>query len=459
MQTHTDFSSRQSQITRPYVDQTDAYSQKWQWFFGQTFLGALVRAMAMAAAALLIIFWGSLAIASVAENNFEQTRTRLESDIDRITADIDRVAQSLQETDGQVAALDEQIAALEDDISTTDLLLEETRDIVRDLNISIQNKETEKRRMEHLLTQILRDLHIAQRQGIVQTLLTSQNVGEAISTMYQFTQLAQYTSNLREDIVRIEQELTSQKQQQQDAEIILEDTKSVQQSRKDSLEILLRQTQNSQQRYLELLEALEGQGVAKQREIEAVEIEEQQGQRVGQNPIDGECLVNAETKPITVPSGYFVRPMAGRISQEFGCYDDHIHDGYDIAAGIGVPVYSSAQGMIVRMRSGCVNGGYVWCNGGLGNYIIIQHDLPSGDRVFTVYAHLTSFENLNEGFAVGQRTLLGYNGCTGNTFPRPCGPHLHFSIISADFGTNCNRMYGPTRSKCYDPSKPPFDIF
>jgi len=389
-----------------------------------------------------------------------QKESRLKTEIERISANVNLVTKSLNESQGQTTQLSQQLESLNQEIKTTNQLLEDTREVIRQIDIGINQKQKEYDRIEVMLVGILRDVSMAQKQGVAQTFLTSKNIGEAVSKLYQFTQLASQTDNLREDLAKVKSQLENQKADQENAKNVLQDTKALQQSKQDSLKILLKQTENSQTRYEELLKALGVQEIQKAREIQSIQEEKKGGQEIGQNPGDTNCLVNAETKPIAVPSGYFVRPMEGKISQYFGCNSDSIHDGVDIAAGIGTPVYASATGKIVKKRTGCINGLDAWCNGGLGNYVVIQHDLPSGDRVWTVYAHLTSVEQIEENFSVSQKALLGYNGCTGNTYPRPCGPHLHFSIIANSIDVvNCNRMYGATNTTCYDPSNPPFDIF
>ncbi len=119
----------------------------------------------------------------------------------------------------------------------------------------------------------------------------------------------------------------------------------------------------------------------------------------------------------------------GPVSSGFGWpADDHTlsgnpygpgHLGIDISAPEGSNVYAAGSGIVTQAQQG-------W-NTGYGNVIQIDH----GNGYVTVYAHL-SLINVSVCQSVGQGTLIGYSGNTGNSF----GAHLHFEIRVG--GTNIN---------------------
>src|SRR5262245_16560980 len=82
---------------------------------------------------------------------------------------------------------------------------------------------------------------------------------------------------------------------------------------------------------------------------------------------------------------------------------DHIHQGVDIAAPMGTPVYAPFDGVAVR-SSNSIGGQAVKVMGEFG---------------YTYNAHLSRFGQLG---AVEQGAVVGYVGATGNA----SGPHLHF---------------------------------
>ncbi len=95
------------------------------------------------------------------------------------------------------------------------------------------------------------------------------------------------------------------------------------------------------------------------------------------------------------------------------------HLGIDISAPEGSNVYAAGAG-VVTMAQGGDNYGY-------GNVVQIDH----GSGYVTVYAHLSQI-NVVPCQSVGQGTLIGYSGNTGNSF----GAHLHFEVRVG--GTNIN---------------------
>lgn len=119
----------------------------------------------------------------------------------------------------------------------------------------------------------------------------------------------------------------------------------------------------------------------------------------------------------------------GPVSSGFGWpADDHSlsgnpygpsHLGIDITAPEGSNVYAAGSGVVTMAQGG-------W-NYGYGNVIQIDH----GNGYVTVYAHLSSI-NVGMCQSVGQGSLIGYSGNTGNSF----GAHLHFEIRIG--GSNIN---------------------
>jgi murein DD-endopeptidase MepM/ murein hydrolase activator NlpD len=86
-----------------------------------------------------------------------------------------------------------------------------------------------------------------------------------------------------------------------------------------------------------------------------------------------------------------------------------MHEGVDVAAPHGTPVYA--------MKSGRVEHAGAW--GGYGLSVLIAH----GSNVRTLYAHLSRID-VREGERVGGRQQIGAVGQTGSA----TGSHLHFEV-------------------------------
>ena len=88
-----------------------------------------------------------------------------------------------------------------------------------------------------------------------------------------------------------------------------------------------------------------------------------------------------------------------------------MHNGLDLIAPAGDPVYASADGYVkdvVKSRKG------------LGNVVTIDHE----NGYETRYAHLADIE-VRKGRRVKKGARIGYVGVSGNSF----APHLHYEVI------------------------------
>lgn len=87
------------------------------------------------------------------------------------------------------------------------------------------------------------------------------------------------------------------------------------------------------------------------------------------------------------------------------------HNGLDIVASSGEPVYATASGVVSDVILG---------RKGLGNIVVLKHE---GGYV-TRYAHLSDIE-VRKGRKVKRGDKIGYVGVSGNSF----APHLHYEVL------------------------------
>lgn len=93
------------------------------------------------------------------------------------------------------------------------------------------------------------------------------------------------------------------------------------------------------------------------------------------------------------------------------------HEGTDIFAAQGTPIYSATPGYIYRIGPARRGGQTVTVVGGAGR------------RYY--YAHLSAYaDDIREGQKVTTDTLLGYVGDTGNAITTPY--HLHFGVYASE---------------------------
>jgi len=126
-------------------------------------------------------------------------------------------------------------------------------------------------------------------------------------------------------------------------------------------------------------------------------------------------LHNNQAKVRHTPS---IRPvMVGRLKSRFGNRIDPFldvmrhHDGIDIAAEIGTPVYAPADGVVITVQNDRV---------GYGRHILIDH----GYGVQTLYGHLSTID-VKVGQKIKRWDKIGEVGRSG----KATGYHLHYEVM------------------------------
>ena len=101
--------------------------------------------------------------------------------------------------------------------------------------------------------------------------------------------------------------------------------------------------------------------------------------------------------------------------------DDHLGEDWNRNSGgntdCGEPVYAAASGVVTFARDAGI---------GWGNVVIIEHTLPSGEKIESLYGHLQ--EILKANGEVEKREQIGKVGNANGRYP--C--HLHFEIRMSD---------------------------
>ena len=127
--------------------------------------------------------------------------------------------------------------------------------------------------------------------------------------------------------------------------------------------------------------------------------------------------VNKEELVAAIPA---IQPVSNkdlkRLASGFGQWIDpflkvkRMHYGLDFSIKVGTPIYATADGKAVIVKTSF---------GGFGKHIYLDH----GNGYKTVYAHLDKF-NIKRGQKVKRGELIAYSGNSG----RSTAPHLHYEV-------------------------------
>ena len=125
----------------------------------------------------------------------------------------------------------------------------------------------------------------------------------------------------------------------------------------------------------------------------------------------------------------WILPITGNYT--ITTYYSGYHRGIDYYSynGYNSPVLAANNGTVITATGGCTPG-YTSCNGGRGNYIVINHN---NSNYYTMYMHLNQI-NVNIGDNVSTGSTIATIGNTGHVIPTPNpsnphgGTHLHFEV-------------------------------
>jgi len=170
------------------------------------------------------------------------------------------------------------------------------------------------------------------------------------------------------------------------------------------------------QRFLEEAEQLEGRSATLAREIAAAQAAQAAQAAVAASASSGSSSTAAPAAPVPAPpstqapsAGGFIWPVSGTFVSGFGMRWGRMHEGVDITAPFGAPVFAVAAGTVKEVG---------W-HGGWGNLVVVDH----GGGLETYYAHNSSFA-VAVGTPVSQGQVIAYGGSTGNSI----GPHCHLEV-------------------------------
>ncbi|WP_081880549.1 M23 family metallopeptidase [Prescottella defluvii] len=114
--------------------------------------------------------------------------------------------------------------------------------------------------------------------------------------------------------------------------------------------------------------------------------------------------------PVIVPvPPAVVQPVAGFLTSSYGPRWGTHHNGIDVGADLGVPIFAAAGGVVLNAGPAS----------GFGQWVRVLHD----DGHITVYGHVDSFTT-----SVGDRVATGQQIATVGNRGQSTGPHLHLEV-------------------------------
>lgn len=379
------------------------------------------------------------------KKEIESKRSNLQQDKKEISAKKQENLQQQKSVEEQLNEIESELAVTQSEIHTKQREIAATEKQINDLEAQIKQLRAEiadlKERIEkrnEVLKERLRS--IQESGGKVQYLAVifgAKSFTDFISRSTMVNTIMDQDRKIMEEQAADQAALEKKEQEVKEKKAQVEKEKKALVAQKDKLENLKATLDQQKQKQKNLQEQL----TAEYAELEEAELtieEEQQliaaeaaiiekarqlalqeKQRIEQEQAQANNGGGQQVSAQPSASG-FIRPVAGRISSEYGWRTHPIsgqrkfHNGIDIAGNNGYTVVAANSGVVA----------YAGWLGGYGNTVMIAHG-----NVTTLYAHLSSI-SVSVGQTVSRGQGIGTVGSTG----RSTGPHLHFEVHPNGYG-------------------------
>lgn len=394
----------------------------------------------LSALTVLIFGAGFLVFSTASAETRQQLQDKLSnlnSKIGELTQNVSRLRQQGASLKNEIEIYDSQIASTELEIQANNTRIADITLQIEDIQVQIERREKEIADNRLILAELVVQLNKLDNNTFLTMTLGSDNFSSFLdqvqytkSVNQQVYDLVQKIKDVKQKLEEQQKELKAQLQRLSELKEELEQNQAALDEQRSSKQTLLSQTQGQETKYQKALAA--------SRNEQADVLQEIQG-------LDAKAR-GSGSKSIAASKGVLAWPMEGVMTQGYGntgftSLGYNFHNGIDIAAPAGRPIYVPADGTVVR----CAGGAAAY-----GNWCTIKHTIAtkSGNRqIVTLFAHMTKYV-LSAGQTVKRGDLVGYEGNTGNTSRLLYGPdrgyHLHFSVFDADGFTITPGKYAAT---------------
>jgi len=347
----------------------------------------------------------------------QSTKRTLSNELKQIQNNLNNLNYKIKINEIQIEKLNLEIQQLEMDISNTSDEITIKKEI---LAKTLQDLYEKNRELNPLVI-VLKNIKISEALSEINGI---QNISSNLQiTLDELNNLKEDLSNRKTnseqkkaELERVKEELNNQKQ----IVLALQDEKTT----------LLNKTKDQEKNYQALLDNIEKQRAEIELEISRLE-------EALKAQIDPSALPSARAGlllwPVSNPvitQGFGVT-ISSKYFYNIGRYKTPSHNGIDLKASIGTPIYAAEDGEVIAVGNQdlyCYKGAY-------GKFVVIRHY----NNLTTLYAHLSLYI-VKKGDIVKRGQVIGYSGNTGFA----TGPHLHFTVyFSPTFQMTQSNSCGP----------------
>lgn len=365
----------------------------------------------------------------------EQQIEALEQEKEAQNAALGELQTDKANTEAEIAALDSQLADVQGQIDATNLELEQTEAALEQTKIDLAAAREKEQQQYETLKLRIKVMYKKGETGYLEILLAAEDITSLLNSTEYISKISDYDSNLLQSLQETRTKIEAlEKQQEEEVERIkqlkqeLEDQEAELQGILDEKAAYIQSLNATIEYTEEYIAELEENISMEQQALAEIEAEiraaaaaaEAAAQEAAASGDGGGSSYVPDVSGASKPSygGGWVWPSdTTMLTDTFGYQDwrGGSHNGIDIGASYGSPIYAAASGT-------------VWIAGyssSAGNWVVIDH----GGGVLSVYMHASALY-VSSGQYVSAGQSIAAVGSTGWS----TGPHLHFGVMVGSSG-------------------------
>ena len=385
------------------------------------------RFVAMGLSVLLLVSLFVMPAAAVTKSEINDLKGQAE-ELEQQKADMNRKVDRLKkDADSKLeekALLEQQVGLLMGQIAVSEQLLADLKDQIEESQKELEEATEKESAFYEEFCDRFRDMEEQSTVSYWSILFGSASFADFLDRLVFVREVAEYDNQLLDELREIRQEvetarndlLTSQADQEK-AQRDLEGQKESLAKQEKAVEAALAEIEANQDTYAGQLANLQAEASKLDDEIASAERKyKEEHSKPKPTPPPPPPAEDGGEKPSVSPSGMVWPCSSHRVTSPFGSRPSPtpgastFHNGIDIGAPAGSPVYAAASGTVLTA-------GY---SSARGYYVEISH----GNGMKTVYMHCKALY-VSSGAQVSAGQHIAAVGSTGIS----TGPHLHFGVM------------------------------
>lgn len=359
----------------------------------------------------------------------EQEIEALEQEMEEQSAALEGMQVDKANTEAEIEALDTELTALQIEIDATNAELDEVEAQLEQTKKDLEAaREKEKQQYETLKIRI-KVMYEKGETGYLEILFAAKDMASLLNSTEYISKISDYDNNLLKNLQETRMQIEELEKQLEAQQAELEALKAELEAQQAELQVLLDEKAayimalNESIAYTEEYIAELEENICKEEEalaeieyaIQQAALAAQQAASSGGSYSGYVPNVSGASKPAY---GTWVWPSdTTYLTDTYGyqAWRGGVHNGIDIGASYGTPIYAAASGT-------------VWIatySSSAGNWVVIDH----GGGVMSVYMHASALY-VSSGQYVSAGQAIAATGSTGWS----TGPHLHFGIMVGSSG-------------------------